>query len=823
MKKLLLSPHLMSVILSTLVLIATSKVMAQTYPFTLPETVTASFDVTTSIKEVANNKLLGANIGGFTSTDEKALMRKFDPVTVRFPSGVWINWYDWTVDGNRIYDDYVSKTYLGVPDSTYIKMINGSQNSRTGFPGLTALNTERKLATGKGYDMLWGYNMNYDDNAKSAARLRDSEAKGFEVNYIEMGNEIFYGNQRSNRTSTPQKYVAVAKSLADTLRKIKPGIKLSVPLAWRTPQSYIDYNKALTADTTYFDAVTVHKYVGSDPDEPATFTYKDVLAGRLMLEKDVNYARKLANTKPVWLTEWGVAAGSECQAAAALGMADCYLFLYENQKIYGRADWYCINGLLNSFITFVGSSRTIKLPLEKTGYGSVHQILRSVFENATLLKGAMTTTKLSTSNGSTDAISARTVIKNGDTLVVAVNLTNKPVSFELKFDGVVYTKLFKHEALAFDNLSQDKIMGIDVNPLQLIKSGRGVIMLPPLSVNKISLDESLESYVNFESPANASKIDVGSNLLVKANAGAEITNVSLFINNQLVRNITTAPFVWGSDPLIDPLLANLQIGKYDLKLIGINGSLKTTESIISIEVMDTTVGAQSPFAGVIQIPGAFEAENYDIGGEGISYHDTSEGNTYNNYRTDGVDIGSIATTGGFCIGGTEGGEWIEYSVNVAETGYYDIDFLYSSGSPTLATIGASFEDIGQSLFNGFTLAKTTNWSTYVTLTKPAVLMPAGNHVLRITVEQRALNFDRIEFRRSPNAVNNLNENNRIVVYPNPSNSGIFKLKEPTKWEVYNSLGQKMLSENGSIINLTSFSKGSYILKIDNRTSKLLYY
>jgi len=712
-----------------ILLFSISAIQAQTYPFTLPTTVTASYDVTTSVTETANNKLLGANIAGFTSNDEKALIRKFNPVTVRFPSGVWINWYDWEVDGNRIYDDYVAKTYQGVPDSTYIKMINDNLNGKTGFSGLTALNTERKNATGKPFDMLWGYNMNYDDNKKSVARLRDSEAKGFEVNYIEMGNELFYGNQRSNRTSTPQKYVAVAKSLADTLRKIKPGIKVSVPLAWRTPQSYIDYNKALTSDTTYFDAVSIHKYVGSDPDIPASFTYKDVLAGRLMLEKDVNYARSLANTKPVWLTEWGVAAGSECQAAAALGMADCYLFLFENQKIYGRADWYCINGLLNSFVTFVGNTRNIKYPLEKTGYGSVHEILRSVFENSTLLKGTMTTTKLSTNIGSTNAISARSVIKDGDTLVFAVNLTNKSVPFDLKFDGVTYTKLFKHEALIFDSLSHDLNMGIDVNPLKLIKNGTGEIILAPYSVNKISINK--------------------------------------------------------------------------------------------LAVIDDNT--QKPYKGIVkQIPGVFEAEDYDEGGEGESYHDTSAGNMYNNYRTDGVDIGAIAATGGYCIGGTEGGEWIEYTVNVAETGYYDIDFLYSSGSSTLATIGASFEDLEQTLFTGFQLAKTSNWTNYNTLTKSAVLIPAGTHVLRITVEQRAINIDRIEFRSNPNAaVNNLRANSRLVAYPNPSNSGVFELKEAANWTVYNSLGQKILTDKGASINLSSFSKGTYILKIENNSTLLI--
>ena len=675
------------------------------------------------------------------------MIRTLNPITVRFPSGVFINWYDWTVDGNRIYDDYVAKTYKGVPDSTYIKMINNNLGAKTGFPGLTALNAEKKQASGSGYDMLWGYNLNYDDNKKSVARLRDSEAKGFEVNYIEMGNEQFYGNQRSNRTSTPQKYVAVAKSLSDTLHRIKPGIKVSVPLAWRTQQSYIDYNKALTADTTYFDAVTIHKYVGSDPDIPASFTYKDVLAGRLLLEKDVNYARQFAKTKPVWLTEWGVSAGSECQAAAALGMADCYLFLFENQKIYGRADWYCVNGLLNSFVTFVGTSRTIKYPLEKTGYGSVHEILRSVFENSTLIKGNMSTTKISTSIGSTNAVSARMVEKDGKKMVLAVNLTNKPVVFTIQFDRMPINQNFTQEALAFNTLSEDKVMGINENPLELIKEGSGTITLPALSVNKITLNGEavpIENAINFITPVKDEIIELGSDLVVKAEAGSAVTKVDLFMNDTLVRTISSAPYEWGIDTLVDIALSNLEEGTYTLKLVATNTSLTTTEQLITVECKSTLT--QWPYFGTNSVPGKIEIEDYDMGGEGFSYHDSDGNNQTLLYRNDGVDIGSGGS--GFVVGYSAGGEWLEYTIDVTEDGMYDFIVFYSSGrAGGGAKIGAEFYDEGRILTASFSLDQTASWSDYVEQSLGVFEFTKGKHVLRINVVDRGFNLDWMEFKR----------------------------------------------------------------------------
>ncbi|WP_298763474.1 T9SS type A sorting domain-containing protein [uncultured Polaribacter sp.] len=64
----------------------------------------------------------------------------------------------------------------------------------------------------------------------------------------------------------------------------------------------------------------------------------------------------------------------------------------------------------------------------------------------------------------------------------------------------------------------------------------------------------------------------------------------------------------------------------------------------------------------------------------------------------------------------------------------------------------------------------------------------------------------------------------FVVYPNPSNNGVFNLKNTTNqnWEVYNINGAKLLSGNGKTIDISNFSKGMYILKIKNSFSKLLY-
>ncbi|WP_288955464.1 T9SS type A sorting domain-containing protein, partial [uncultured Polaribacter sp.] len=73
-----------------------------------------------------------------------------------------------------------------------------------------------------------------------------------------------------------------------------------------------------------------------------------------------------------------------------------------------------------------------------------------------------------------------------------------------------------------------------------------------------------------------------------------------------------------------------------------------------------------------------------------------------------------------------------------------------------------------------------------------------------------------------NVDNNLK--NSFVVFPNPSSKGVFTIKTEVLeyWEIYNLNGVKLLSGKGGIIDVSSFSKGLYIVKLNNTFKKLLY-
>lgn len=74
------------------------------------------------------------------------------------------------------------------------------------------------------------------------------------------------------------------------------------------------------------------------------------------------------------------------------------------------------------------------------------------------------------------------------------------------------------------------------------------------------------------------------------------------------------------------------------------------------------------------------------------------------------------------------------------------------------------------------------------------------------------------------SVDDFQQNKPFTVYPNPSRSGVFTLKnhDSENWDVYNFTGAKILSGNGETIDISNFSNGMYIIKINNSYKKILF-
>ena len=78
-----------------------------------------------------------------------------------------------------------------------------------------------------------------------------------------------------------------------------------------------------------------------------------------------------------------------------------------------------------------------------------------------------------------------------------------------------------------------------------------------------------------------------------------------------------------------------------------------------------------------------QVEDFDHGGEGIAYHDLDAANNgLTKYRgNSGVDIQPTTDIGGgFNTGYVKAGEWLQYQLNVAQAGTYNLDVRVASAA-----------------------------------------------------------------------------------------------------------------------------------------------
>ena len=137
------------------------------------------------------------------------------------------------------------------------------------------------------------------------------------------------------------------------------------------------------------------------------------------------------------------------------------------------------------------------------------------------------------------------------------------------------------------------------------------------------------------------------------------------------------------------------------------------------------------------IPGVVEAEDYDNGGEGVAYHDTTPGNLGGAYRHDDVDIEAPAG-GGYAVAYIRSEEWLGYPVAVNRTGVYRLRARVASPNAT-ARVEVLVDGVP-----AFTVAvpNTGDYGTFAEVEAPEQrLLGAGSHNLTIRFPVGYMNLD----------------------------------------------------------------------------------
>ena len=298
---------------------------------------------------------------------------------------------------------------------------------------------------------------------------------------------------------------------------------------------------------------------------------------------------------------------------------------------------------------------------------------------------------------------------------------------------------------------------------------KGGFYIDKITFKRFEEDKSMTVSLSALSPSSISVGDQTSFTVTARTNSSTIASVSVYANNLLIGTATEEPYAFEFEPA--------EKGTYSIVAIATDAEGKEKSSTAKTLKVN---GRRTPYKSTMAtIPGTIEAENFDKGGEGMTFHDSDDNNEGDsNYRSDSEGVDFVKGNNGTCIGYCAVGEWLEYSIDVTEAGKYAYEATVSSG-----TTGSGFT-IGLMKNNRETVLATVDvpqtanndWGTYKKVTGEfSKELSEGQQILRITIKGANCNIDKIKL--------TCVEPNGIAAHLSPVSSHLSPL--------YNLAGQKV--------------------------------
>ena len=202
-------------------------------------------------------------------------------------------------------------------------------------------------------------------------------------------------------------------------------------------------------------------------------------------------------------------------------------------------------------------------------------------------------------------------------------------------------------------------------------------------------------------------------------------------------------------------------------LMDLANSSNIINNIFNRDVIDAMI--RQPFSDELapytnnSIPGIILATHYDLGSQGIAYNDTEYGNYSGSngttswnlgwvFRNDGVDISTYhsgeSSSNGYSVGYVRDREWMKYTVNVEQDGYYDISTKYSA-----LTAGGKIQfEWNNSIISPIRgLGNTGSYSNFSTVTSKTSFLKQGQNIFKVRIIGNVeFNVESFEFKFSDN-------------------------------------------------------------------------
>ena len=207
------------------------------------------------------------------------------------------------------------------------------------------------------------------------------------------------------------------------------------------------------------------------------------------------------------------------------------------------------------------------------------------------------------------------------------------------------------------------------------------------------------------------------------------------------------------------------------------------------------------------VPGKIEAEAYFFQ-QGIQLENTT-------------DVG-----GGQNIGFLDEGDYLDYYISVANAGLYDVTYRTAAQSEIGGVQLQRIDSNGTAIvLHTVDFQPTGGWQTWQN-TSQSVVLPEGDHQLRVLIKKPLFNMNWFEF-TAPTSIDNPNLGAQLSAFPNPgtgrfSIEGYLPTRQDVQVSVFNHLGQeiirKALGDTQDIqfeLDLTSYPDGHYHLLLQS--------
>lgn len=227
---------------------------------------------------------------------------------------------------------------------------------------------------------------------------------------------------------------------------------------------------------------------------------------------------------------------------------------------------------------------------------------------------------------------------------------------------------------------------------------------------------------------------------------------------------------------------------------------------------------------VQEIPGVVYATDFDMGVNGSAYNDSevadyrvSSGNftAWNNgwsYRNDGVDIEKgtdVINSNGYNVGWIDKDEWMQYSVDIAESGLYNVEVRVAANEGN----GAFHFRIGDAAISDVTnVPNSGGWQNWQTVTVRNIYLEQEDKKIIFYCDRSGFNLSSFKFIKS--STNNQTAISYVSASTDDENTIRIAIDKPLDPSSSFNLDEFLVTANGTTLAIESIT-------LDNENARVL--